>query len=317
MQDGRTKTHANLWHITHGQRLRYLSATAATGVSSGFMLLAPLVGMYAIDVIVERDFDKGSPWLVAIARSVDQADPFLVYLAVSALAGLLLASVSALFMYFRGRWSAIATEAIARRLRDALFHRLHHLPAKFFGRSRYRRPRSALQFRRGDRARLPRHERRRDRPFHPPDRRDGTDPVLARCPACGPEPVPDAVHHRRRVSLLQPRQAAVQGRRRSRREADGRPAGEPDRHPGRARLRARRARNRPFRHMQPGVPEPPLPVEQARSAVLGHQRFRLARPDQRRGHRSRYLPRPRHDQCRRTVRVRDAGVHGDSGPCAA
>lgn len=132
MQDGRTKTHANLWHITRGQRLRYLSATAATGVSSGFMLLAPLVGMYAIDVIVERDFDKGSPWLVAITRSFDQADPFLVYLAVSALAGLLLASVSALFMYFRGRWSAIATEAIARRLRDALFHRLHHLPAKFF-----------------------------------------------------------------------------------------------------------------------------------------------------------------------------------------
>ena len=132
MQDGRTKTQANLWRITRGQRLRYLSATAATGVSSGFMLLAPLVGMYAIDVIVERDFDKGSPWLVDITRLFDQGDAFLVYLGVSALAGLLLASVSALFMYLRGRWSAIATEAIARRLRDALFHRLHHLPARFF-----------------------------------------------------------------------------------------------------------------------------------------------------------------------------------------
>ena len=132
MQDGRTKTHGNLWRITRGQRLRYLSATAATGVSSGFMLLAPLVGMYAIDVIVERDFDKGSPWLVDITRLFDQGDAFLVYLGVSALAGLLLASLSALFMYLRGRWSAVATEAIARRLRDALFHRLHHLPARFF-----------------------------------------------------------------------------------------------------------------------------------------------------------------------------------------
>ena len=132
MQDGRTKTHGNLWRITRGQRLRYLSATAATGVSSGFMLLAPLVGMYAIDVIVERDFDKGSPWLVDITGLFEQGDAFLVYLGVSALAGLLLASLSALFMYLRGRWSAIATEAIARRLRDALFHRLHHLPARFF-----------------------------------------------------------------------------------------------------------------------------------------------------------------------------------------
>ena len=132
MQDGRTKTQANLWRITRGQRLRYLSATAATGVSSGFMLLAPLVGMYAIDVIVERDFDKGSPWLVDVTRLFDQGDAFLVYLGVSALAGLLLASLSALFMYLRGRWSAMATEAIARRLRDALFHRLHHLPTRFF-----------------------------------------------------------------------------------------------------------------------------------------------------------------------------------------
>ena len=132
MQDGRTTTHGNLWRITAGQRLRYLSATAATGVSSGFMLLAPLVGMYAIDVVVERDFDKGSPWLVAISELFDQSDAFIAYLAVSALAGLLLAALSAVFMYLRGRWSAIATEAIARRLRDALFRRLHHLPARFF-----------------------------------------------------------------------------------------------------------------------------------------------------------------------------------------
>ena len=132
MQDGRTKTHGNLWRITAGQRLRYLSATAATGVSSGFMLLAPLVGMYAIDVVVERDFDKGSPWLVAISGLFDQSDAFIAYLAVSALAGLLLAALSAVFMYLRGRWSAMATEAIARRLRDALFQRLHHLPARFF-----------------------------------------------------------------------------------------------------------------------------------------------------------------------------------------
>lgn len=130
VQDG--KQEANLWRITAGQRLRYVSATAATGVSSGFMLLAPLVGMYAIDIIVERDFGAGSPWLVAVARLFGEGEPYIAYLAVSALAGFLLAGVSAFFMYLRGRWSAIATEAIARRLRDALFRRLHHLPAKFF-----------------------------------------------------------------------------------------------------------------------------------------------------------------------------------------
>ena len=60
----------------------------------------------------------------------------------------------------------------------------------------------------------------------------------------------------------------------------------------------RRTRDRAFRHVQPGVPGPPVPAEQARSDVLGHQRLRLARTDQRRCHRSRGLPRARLDQCR-------------------
>ena len=126
------KRSVNLWRITQGQRLRYASAIVATGVSSAFMLLAPLVGMYALDVIIERDFAKGSPWLVGIAANFGEADSYIGYLVASAVAGFLLAALSALFMYLRGRWSAIATEAIAMRLREALFRRLHHLPATFF-----------------------------------------------------------------------------------------------------------------------------------------------------------------------------------------
>ena len=126
------KRGANLWRITRGQRLLYASAIVATGVSSAFMLLAPLVGMYALDVIIERDFAKGSPWLVRIADYFGQAESYIGYLVASAVAGFLLAALSALFMYLRGRWSAIATEAIAMRLREALFRRLHHLPATFF-----------------------------------------------------------------------------------------------------------------------------------------------------------------------------------------
>ena len=57
---------------------------------------------------------------------------FIGYLALSGLAGLLLVVVGALFLYLRGRWTAIAAEAIARRLRDELYRRLHYLPASFF-----------------------------------------------------------------------------------------------------------------------------------------------------------------------------------------
>ena len=223
MQDGRTKTHANLWHITRGQRLRYLSATAATGVSSGFMLLAPLVGMYAIDVIVERDFDKGSPWLVAIARSVDQADP------VPCLPGRLRPRRTAarigecaIHVLFAVAGPPSPRKAIARRLRDALFHRLHHLPAKFFDEADT-----------GDLVQRCSSDVETVRVFLATNVVEigrsillitamSADPVLARCAAGRPEPVPDAVHHRPAAYLffsLVKRQFKVA--RRSRRQADG------------------------------------------------------------------------------------------------
>ena len=298
MQDGRTKTHANLWHITRGQRMRYLSATAATGVSSGFMLLAPLVGMYAIDVIVERDFDKGSPWLVAIARSFDQSDAFLVYLAVSALAGLLLAAVSALFMYFRGRWSAIATEAIARRLRDALFHRLHHLPAKFFDEADT-----------GDLVQRCSSDVETVRVFLATNVVEigrsilliaAMAPILfwrdARLAALSLCLMPFITVGAYLFFSLVKRQFKVAD------EAEGKLTAVLQENLTGIRVVRAFARDdheiARFATCNHAFRDHLYRLNKLEALYLGHQRLRLARPDQRRGHRSRRIPRPRHDQRR-------------------
>ena len=161
--DSNNHTRRNLWVVTAGQRLRYVAAIAAIGASNACMLAAPVVAGYALDVISERDFAVGAPmlaggaaWLVealgdgvalggrdatpAAAETADASGPgkaasdavFIAYLALSALAALALVGVGALFMYLRGRWTAIAAEDIARRLRDELYRRLHYLPASFF-----------------------------------------------------------------------------------------------------------------------------------------------------------------------------------------
>ena len=135
----------NLWVVTGGQRLRYIAAIAAIGASSACMLAAPVVGGYALDVISERDLGVGAENLVAATMRLGnilgfdwagdaaaEDGAFIGYLALSGLAGLLLVAVGALFLYLRGRWTAIAAEAIARRLRDELYRRLHYLPASFF-----------------------------------------------------------------------------------------------------------------------------------------------------------------------------------------
>ena len=129
------KTTQNLWQLTAGQRLRYASAIAATGVASAFMLTVPLVGGYVLDVVDQQDLTLGADTLVRAANAVATAfggKPHIVYLALSAVAGIALTALGAACQYLQGRWAAIASEALARRLRETMYERLHHLPATFF-----------------------------------------------------------------------------------------------------------------------------------------------------------------------------------------
>ena len=131
----RTAERHTLWRVAGGQRLRYVSAILAIGISNGCMLLAPLVGGYALDVVTQRDLEAGDDALAYASAQLSaqfQDDPIIIYLVLCALAGLALVAVGGLFMYLRGRWAALASEAIARRMREALYRRLHHLPASFF-----------------------------------------------------------------------------------------------------------------------------------------------------------------------------------------
>lgn len=130
-RSGDTAERRSLWLVTRGQRMRYGCAILAIGLSNGCMLLAPLVGGYALDVITQGDLAAGATAL-AHASAWVAGDPIIVYLALSALAGLAVVAVGGGFMYLRGRWAALASEAIARRIREELYQRLHYLPASFF-----------------------------------------------------------------------------------------------------------------------------------------------------------------------------------------
>jgi ATP-binding cassette, subfamily B, bacterial len=99
-----------LWRISHGFRPVYLAAI----VSQGFAAAARS-GMYLLLAHIV-DHVLGQP-------SQGQLLPLL------ALAILLLALGEGLFSYFSGRWAALASEGIARRLRNYLFD---HVQRMFF-----------------------------------------------------------------------------------------------------------------------------------------------------------------------------------------
>ena len=121
----------DLWAITRGQRRRYAIAVLAMALTNAFIFSSPLIGKYAIDVVHARDLAAGIPALADFSLRVDAAAPHLPYLALSALATVLLTAVGGLFLYLRGRCTALASEAICLRLRETLFARLHHARAAF------------------------------------------------------------------------------------------------------------------------------------------------------------------------------------------
>jgi ATP-binding cassette, subfamily B, bacterial len=128
-----TKTnHSSLWRITRGQRLRYFYAILAMAGTNLFMFGAPLVGKYAIDVVVEKDLGLAAPILLWATEAVDSADPYVDYLWLSALAAVALTAIGGLCLYLRGRLAALASERIVRGVRESLYQRMHHLQARFY-----------------------------------------------------------------------------------------------------------------------------------------------------------------------------------------
>jgi len=125
------KSH-NLWRITRGQRHRYAGAVLSMALMNLFMFGSPLIGKYAIDLVVERDLSYAQPALLNLALAMGGASPYLDYLIVSSVLAVLITALAGLFLFFRGRLAATASEAIVRQLRESLYRRMHNLRAAFY-----------------------------------------------------------------------------------------------------------------------------------------------------------------------------------------
>jgi ATP-binding cassette subfamily B protein len=121
-----------------GHRLRYGAAIAALVIASCFLYLAPLVVQAVIDgVILESPGDEvGTALETWIVDRLGGAEAVLAHLWWPALLVLGLTAVAGVFTYLRGRWSAQASEAIARTVRERVYDRLQHLPCRYFDTAR-------------------------------------------------------------------------------------------------------------------------------------------------------------------------------------
>lgn len=122
-----------LWTHTAGFRQPFALAITAMAVGYVFMFGAPLLATFSIDAILAGEEFSTEPWINNLAGLTSfGAEPTMInYLLLAAFGTIALTAIAGCFLYVRGRFVALASEGIVRRLRDRLFDHLEHLPSSF------------------------------------------------------------------------------------------------------------------------------------------------------------------------------------------
>ena len=122
----------SLARLTRGYRLLYLFAMLLATAATVLALGVPLIGKHALNVLVEQDFGFANDYLLLVGSWFGIPESYIPHLILSAVAGLILTMLAAACQFGRDRLSAVASESIAKRLRETLYRRLHFVPMKFY-----------------------------------------------------------------------------------------------------------------------------------------------------------------------------------------
>ena len=122
----------DLWVITKGQRVKYLLAILAMAITNACMFAAPIVGGHAIDVITLQNFEYADQFLLSLGQYLFGEVSFIGYLWIAASVGLIITAFGGLFLYARGRLAALASESIARGVREKLYEKLQDVKLSFY-----------------------------------------------------------------------------------------------------------------------------------------------------------------------------------------
>jgi ATP-binding cassette subfamily B protein len=126
-----------IWSLMRGYRLRYAGALGCLVFVTALNYGVPLVGSAAIDyAVAHKTVDATTPGLIAgLLQLMGGADYLRANLWLAPLAMVLLAGLGGLFSYLKGWQASLASDGIARRLKDELYDHLNHLPAGYHDRA--------------------------------------------------------------------------------------------------------------------------------------------------------------------------------------
>lgn len=128
-------TYTILWRLLRGQRLRYAFALGCLAFAILLAYAVPLVGGVTLDhALGGKPAVASSPLLAAILRLLGGADFLRAHLWLAPVAMVALSALAGGFNYLKGWQVSLASDGIARRLKNELYEHINHLPARHLDR---------------------------------------------------------------------------------------------------------------------------------------------------------------------------------------
>jgi ATP-binding cassette, subfamily B, bacterial len=118
---------ALLWKFMTGYKLRYLAAIGAVAVATLAGFVVPLVLRLTIDSALGGKPIDMPAFVVRMIDSVITMEYLKTHLWIAAATIVAVTTVAGLFQYYQKKWSAVASERTAQRIREDLYDHLQHL----------------------------------------------------------------------------------------------------------------------------------------------------------------------------------------------
>jgi len=120
-----------IWSLMRGERLHYGVALLSLLFATAASYLAPLVGAATIDhAIGSKDPAEASALVRMMLAGAGGAESLRAHLWLAPVFIVLLTGMSGAGSYLKGRFTSLASDGIARKLKDNLYDHINHLPAK-------------------------------------------------------------------------------------------------------------------------------------------------------------------------------------------
>ena len=120
-----------IWALMRGQRLLYVLAVTALVLSAAVMYIPPLIRMWVIDHVIDNKPIAAPSFVLDVVEAFGGTTVLARNLWIAGVAMTVMTCLSGLFMFLKGRWSALTAEAVAKSVRERLYDHLQHLPASY------------------------------------------------------------------------------------------------------------------------------------------------------------------------------------------